>query len=201
LKFEAPTKTFPHFYRIAAVNTHAVNHKKAEAEFWKRSVRVAVSPKAAPAAAAAPSAERRVVSERQHKRPTLSLFRSCWSKSAPSKAAPRHPMATLRELQRQLADRLEELRRRDAVIEYLEREVAERDVLIRHLKNEIDKFQQVVGPLTQQLTRVHRSVLAAPPQRPVRTKRQAISAEPRGRPGDPGYEEPLPLEITHKPEA
>jgi predicted RNase H-like nuclease (RuvC/YqgF family) len=112
-------------------------------------------------------------------------------------------MATLREVQRQLAERLEELRRRDAVIEYLEREVAERDVLIRHLKNEIDKFQQVVRPLTQQLTRVHRvGALVPTPQRPVRTKRQAISAEPLGHPGDHSYEELLlPLEIVHKPDA
>jgi hypothetical protein len=142
--------------------------------------------------------------ERRALRPTtLSLFRSCWSRSkASSAAAPRHPMATLREVQRQLAERLEELRRRDAVIEYLEREVAERDVLIRHLKNEIDKFQQVVRPLTQQLTRVHRGALVPTPQRPVRTKRQAISAEPLGHPGDHSYEELLlPLEIVHKPDA
>lgn len=131
----------------------------------------------------------------------MSLFRNCWP-LAPSKA-PQDTMATLRELQRQLAERLEELRRRDAVIEYLERELADRDTAIRHLRNEIDKFRQVVKPLTQQLTRVQRPVVpgVAVQVRPARSKRQAISAEPTSRPGDPGYAEPLPLEIVDKPDA
>ena len=109
-------------------------------------------------------------------------------------------MATLRELQRQLAERLEDLRRRDAVIEYLERELADRDTAIRHLRNEIDKFRQVVRPLTQQLTRGHRPQ-PPPVVRPARIKRLGFSAEPVSRPGEPGYEEPLPLEPVDKPEA
>jgi uncharacterized membrane protein YccC len=137
----------------------------------------------------------------------VSLLRNCWP-LAPKKT-PHDLMATLRELQRQLAERLEDLRRRDAVIEYLERELADRDAAIRHLRNEIDKFRQVVRPLTQQLTRVHRGpnvitpavAVAVSRPAPVRSKRQGFSAEPVSWPGDPGYEEPLPLECVDKPEA
>lgn len=140
-----------------------------------------------------------ISSYRSNPASAVSLFSNCWP-LAP-KQAPQDAMATLRELQRQLGERLEELRRRDAVIEYLERELADRDAAIRHLRNEIDKFRQVVRPLTQQLTRAHRPNVSATPTRPARTKRQGFSAEPVSRPGDPGYEEPLPLERVDKPEA
>ena len=84
-------------------------------------------------------------------------------------------MATLQELKRLLAQRTEDLNRRNKLIEELEKELDKKDATIRHLMNEIDKFRQVVCPLTQQII----------PGR--RTKRQAISAEPpEGEPGPIG---------------
>ena len=81
-------------------------------------------------------------------------------------------MATLQELKGLLAQRAEELNKRNKLIEGLEKELDKKDATIRYLMNELDKFRQVVCPLTQQVI----------PGR--RTKRQAISAEPPD--GDPG---------------
>ena len=84
-------------------------------------------------------------------------------------------MTTVQELKNLLAERTEDLRRRDKQIEHLERELDKKDATIRHLTNEIDKFRQVVRPLTQQI--IHGSPQPGRRQEP-RTKRQAISAEP-----------------------
>lgn len=87
-------------------------------------------------------------------------------------------MASLQELKTQLAERTEELKKRNKQIEHLEKELDKKDAVIRHLTNEIDKFRQVVRPLTQQIIQ-HGS--PQPGRRfddRLRTKRQAISAEP-----------------------
>ena len=81
-------------------------------------------------------------------------------------------MATLQELKGLLAQRTDDLKKRNKLIEKLEKELDKKDAAIRYLTNELDKFRQVVCPLTQQVI----------PGR--RLKRQAISAEPPD--GDPG---------------
>lgn len=77
-------------------------------------------------------------------------------------------MDSIRDLKRLLYERTEALRRRDEIIEMLEKAVEDRDTTIRYLQNEIDKFRQIVDfGLT--------SGGIGPGQR---AKRQAISAEP-----------------------
>ncbi|XP_076633304.1 cGMP-dependent protein kinase for isoform X3 [Colletes latitarsis] len=77
-------------------------------------------------------------------------------------------MDSIRDLKRLLYERTEALRRRDEIIDLLEKALEERDVTIRYLQNEIDKFRQIVDfSLT--------SGAIGPGQR---AKRQAISAEP-----------------------
>lgn len=89
-------------------------------------------------------------------------------------------MNALRELERRLCERDEELRRREETITFLERQLDERDATVRHLRNEIDKFRQVVRPITQQLVLgLHNGEDEDwDPAKRLRTKRQAISAEP-----------------------
>ncbi|XP_033608588.1 cGMP-dependent protein kinase, isozyme 2 forms cD4/T1/T3A/T3B isoform X3 [Cryptotermes secundus] len=99
-------------------------------------------------------------------------------------------MATLHELKGLLAERTEDLKRRDKLIEHLERELDKKDATIRHLTNEIDKFRQVVCPLTQQI------IQQGSPHPERRTKRQAISAEPPE--GDPG---PIGQKISKSPKS
>ncbi|XP_026674982.1 uncharacterized protein LOC113465164 [Ceratina calcarata] len=77
-------------------------------------------------------------------------------------------MDSIRDLKRLLYERTEALRRRDEVIEFLEKALDERDVTIRYLENEIDKFRQIVD-------------LKLAPEQVHRAKRQAISAEPIGK--------------------
>jgi cGMP-dependent protein kinase len=84
-------------------------------------------------------------------------------------------MATVHELEALLAERTEDLRKRNKQIEHLEKELDRKDATIRHLTNEIDKFRQVVCPLTQQIIQ---QGSPRPGQSVLRTKRQAISAEP-----------------------
>ena len=66
-----------------------------------------------------------------------------------------------------LREKNQELRKKDVIICNLREELRDRCDEIVFLKNEIDKFQQVVQPLTKQFIR-----------KVDRTKRQAISAEP-----------------------
>ena len=61
-------------------------------------------------------------------------------------------MATLRELQRSLAVRTEELKAKDDRIQSLEKDVQQRDATIKSMQVELDKFKQVLKPMTQQLT-------------------------------------------------
>lgn len=60
-------------------------------------------------------------------------------------------MNRLRDLERELARRVSESRKKDEYIARLERRLDERDDSVRHLRNEIDKFRQVVRPLTQHI--------------------------------------------------
>lgn len=60
-------------------------------------------------------------------------------------------MNKLRDLERELARRVSESRKKDEYIARLEYRLDERDASVRHLRNEIDKFQQVVRPLTQHI--------------------------------------------------
>ena len=74
-------------------------------------------------------------------------------------------MATLRDLQFALQQKIEELRQRDELIDDLELELDEKDALIQKLKNELDKYRAVIRPATKQA--LHKS----------RQKRLGISAE------------------------
>lgn len=60
-------------------------------------------------------------------------------------------MNRLRDLERELARRVSESRKKDEYIARLEYRLDERDASVRHLRNEIDKFRQVVRPLTQHI--------------------------------------------------
>lgn len=55
-----------------------------------------------------------------------------------------HIMATLRDLQIALAEKIEEVRQRDALIDELERELDEKDNLIQSLRNELEKYKSAV---------------------------------------------------------
>ncbi|XP_033644375.1 uncharacterized protein LOC117304007 [Asterias rubens] len=74
-------------------------------------------------------------------------------------------MATLRDLQYALQEKIEELRQRDDLIDELELELDEKDALIQRLQNELDKYRSVLRPVTKQAM-----------QR-TRQKRLGISAE------------------------
>lgn len=59
-------------------------------------------------------------------------------------------MASLRDLQYALQEKLEELRQRDELIDELELELDEKDTLIQRLQNELDKYRSVIRPATKQ---------------------------------------------------
>ena len=82
-------------------------------------------------------------------------------------------MGTLRELQLALAEKIEELRQRDELIDELESDLDEKDNLIQTLKNELDKYRSILKPQIQNLQNsvVNHKVA-------LRAKRTAISAEP-----------------------
>lgn len=79
-------------------------------------------------------------------------------------------MGTLRELQLALAEKIEELRQRDELIDELEADLDEKDNLIQTLKNELDKYRSILKPQTPNSVVRHKVSL--------RSKRTAISAEP-----------------------
>lgn len=90
-------------------------------------------------------------------------------------------MGTLRDLQSALQQKLEDIRRRDEVIYFLEMEVHRKDVIIQHLQNELDKFKTILKPLTKQVTKNFQAMSSEDGDRgvePCRVKKQAISAEP-----------------------
>ena len=59
-------------------------------------------------------------------------------------------MSSLRDLQRSLAYSAEQVRSRDKRISELEQELKDRDITIRNLQVEIDKFKQIIEPVTKQ---------------------------------------------------
>ena len=59
-------------------------------------------------------------------------------------------MTSLRDLQRSLAYSAEQVRSRDKKILELEQELNDRDITIRSLQVEIDKFKQIIEPVTKQ---------------------------------------------------
>lgn len=60
-------------------------------------------------------------------------------------------MSSLRDLQHSLAVKMEEVKQRDALIQSLEREIRSRDEQIGQMQAELDKFKQILKPMTQQL--------------------------------------------------
>lgn len=60
-------------------------------------------------------------------------------------------MSSLRDLQHSLAVRMEEVKQRDSLIQHLEREIRSRDTQIKSMQAELDKFKQILKPMTQQL--------------------------------------------------
>lgn len=93
---------------------------------------------------------------------------------------------TILALKRLLSDKIEELKLREETITLLEKELDDKDAQIFYLKNEIDKFRQVVKPLTQKIITkqitldddLKETKICLAPTNEPRIKRQAISAEP-----------------------
>lgn len=96
---------------------------------------------------------------------------------------------TILALKSLLNDKIEEIKLKEETITLLEKELDEKDAQIFYLKNEIDKFRQVVKPLTHKIMTKQINLdeplddfngKKFPTQTSVepRTKRQAISAEP-----------------------
>jgi len=96
-------------------------------------------------------------------------------------------MATLRELQLSLREKIEEVRQRDELIDELEAELEQKDALVNCLYSELDKYRSVVRHRVTFSVDVEDDVpdgrsgcgTGSPQQvRADRHKRQAISAEP-----------------------
>ncbi|XP_008197147.1 cGMP-dependent protein kinase, isozyme 2 forms cD4/T1/T3A/T3B isoform X4 [Tribolium castaneum] len=80
----------------------------------------------------------------------------------------------VQSLKKMLEDKTRELSLKEETIALLEKELDDKDAIIKHLHNEIDKFRQVVKPITQKIITKQLTLGDGKP----RTKRQAISAEP-----------------------
>ena len=99
-------------------------------------------------------------------------------------------MATLRELQLSLREKIEEVRQRDELIDELETELEQKDALVNCLYSELDKYRSVVRHRVKFSVEEDASDdvpdatnsgcgTGSPHQaRADRPKRQAISAEP-----------------------
>ena len=59
-------------------------------------------------------------------------------------------MSSLRDLQRSLAYSAEQVRSRDKRISELEEELKNRDITIQTVQAELDKFKQIIEPVTKQ---------------------------------------------------
>ncbi|KAJ3649349.1 hypothetical protein Zmor_021099 [Zophobas morio] len=80
----------------------------------------------------------------------------------------------VQSLKKLLEDKNRELKLKEETIALLEKELDDKDAIIKHLHNEIDKFRQVVKPITQKIITKQLNLGDEKP----RIKRQAISAEP-----------------------
>jgi len=101
-------------------------------------------------------------------------------------------MATLRDLQLSLREKIEEVRQRDELIDELEAELEQKDVLVNCLYSELDKYRSVVRHRNVTYTVDEETAAGTPEGRAGgagspgrcqvrggdRPKRQAISAEP-----------------------
>jgi len=96
-------------------------------------------------------------------------------------------MATLRELQLSLREKIEEVRQRDELIDELEAELEQKDALVNCLYSELDKHRSIVRHRVTFAVDVEDDVpdgrsgcgTGSPQQtHGDRPKRQAISAEP-----------------------
>nr|CAI5818801.1 unnamed protein product [Callosobruchus analis] len=97
-------------------------------------------------------------------------------------------------LRRLLEEKNRELKLKEETISLLEKELDDKDSTIKHLHNEIDKFRQVVRPITQRIITkqicLDGTCWQVPTEAPeedeeeaqstneTRTKRQAVSAAP-----------------------
>ncbi|KAJ8968020.1 hypothetical protein NQ317_003931 [Molorchus minor] len=93
-------------------------------------------------------------------------------------------------LKRLLEEKNRELKLKEETISLLEKELDDKDALVKYLRNEIDKFRQVVRPLTQKIINKQLNLGDEPcigsgtgnnkvqASAEPRIKRQAISAEP-----------------------
>ena len=92
-------------------------------------------------------------------------------------------MATLRELQLSLREKLEEVRQRDELIDELETELEQKDLLVNCLYSELDKYRSVVRHRVTFTLNVDDDAVpdgrsGTTSSQRSRPKRQAISAEP-----------------------
>lgn len=102
---------------------------------------------------------------------------------------PTNDTETILALKTLLKEKIDEIKLKDETITLLEKELDEKDAQIFYLKNEIDKFRQVVKPLTHKIITKQITLdepldefkgKKLPTQISIepRIKRQAISAEP-----------------------
>ena len=75
-----------------------------------------------------------------------------WWLNFVSRDLPFWEMATLRELQCSLALKAEELKSKDETISHLHNELELKNQMIENMQIELDKFKQILKPMTQQLT-------------------------------------------------
>ncbi|KAH1026129.1 hypothetical protein HUJ05_010698, partial [Dendroctonus ponderosae] len=112
-----------------------------------------------------------------------------------------HEMEIINHYKVLLDEKNKELVRKDETIAQLERKLEDKELMIKYLQNEIDKFRQVVAPITQRIitkqinlgsdiwclngkkhgvVQTQNKQAEEPPQtpEPSRVKREGISAEP-----------------------
>ncbi|XP_066259669.1 cGMP-dependent protein kinase, isozyme 2 forms cD4/T1/T3A/T3B isoform X3 [Euwallacea similis] len=116
-----------------------------------------------------------------------------------SKKMSPHDLEVLANYKQLLEEKNKELSKKDDIIVQLEKKLEDKELLIKYLQNEIDKFRQVVRPITQKIiTRQlslgediwrlngdsavkngsHKDIEETQTQEPSRMKREGISAEP-----------------------
>ncbi|KAJ8910798.1 hypothetical protein NQ315_014506 [Exocentrus adspersus] len=112
----------------------------------------------------------------------------------------------INSLKRLLEEKNREIKLKAETISLLEKELDEKDALVKHLQNEIDKFRQVVRPITQKI--ITKQIKLGPdiwPRTDVeskvsepRIKRQAISAEPLNTQGNELHIKKIPKSFSSR---